>query len=1218
MNEQALGRTDEASMPSRGSTSQALLDRVRLGSDDDQRVLIALYSPLVLNRYIDKDVVPSIEDREEIMNRVFVTVLRRIESDGFMRQGRGAFRRWLKTITRNKVGDFIRRKSRKEAREKNLTEPWDCFAAAAIEDDEEGPNDEIDRALVVQQAMELVRAEFEPASYEMARLQLLEGYSAADAGAACGKTKNAASIAKSRVKFRLLEICCAVRDLGRPGKPGRVTTRRLIVNNGDFHTNGRGDCPPAVILDHFVSAALSDEENERIEQHILECSVCAARLAADDGDDELSRLLRTQTEAPLLSLQVADHIYQNVKRLSKAGSAGRRADRRFWFTERELGKGGMGVVHEGVDTELGRTIAMKRLNDEWAADRRNIKQFEHEARVTALLEHPGIVPVYGRGKDPSGRAFYAMRKVEGERLTTAVNRLHEARRTNANGHDSTSELRRLLARFVTVCNTVAYAHTRRFVHLDIKPSNILLGPYGETFTMDWGLAMTLDRPVRRSSGTVPYMSPEQVERRFDQIGPASDVYALGGTLFTIVSARKPPEDAATVGLGDSTGIPKPLYAICQKAMDRQPEQRYESPLALAEDVERWLADEPTSVLPISWTERVSRWQRRHRTATMAGMLILATITVAATLATIVINRARESEHRALARAESRDDLALEALQRFREVVWGNLDLRNRPDLGDLRKKLLAEPIRFFEQLRDELQQSRDTSPAMTLKLGRANLELATLSNEIGSKSDAIVAYQQVIATLGPLADSRRAPGDREIQQARAVIAEALGGLGLLQRDVGESVKARQSLKKALGYCSRLTPDDSGPRIPILHSRLLNMLGNIESPESPELAVSLMEQAIELLRPLADDSMVVPADPDLLARISMNLGTVLTALRRRPEAAERFQAAISVLESLMRASPGNPVYRGNLASALFNFANFQLVTPHGTNYLQNLERARDLWEGLVREFPSATSYSALLASAYGNLGVLHRYAGRLDEARASLNRTREICEGLVRDNPTDHKFRTDLGKTYINLSELESQAGRPARAVDMLGPACKSLRQVFHAREGDRKAREALATACVGLADSLLDLGRYTEALAAYHECVNLELDLLRKKDSRFPPDYTRLQTGFLGLARCYRQLGRVSEAVEAAGQLSSPWPNKTLEPVAIARELTFGSVNTKDRAAAERYANRAVDFLRNAIAARHPGLKSLPTDPAFDRLRSRPDFRDALADAAFPDDPFAR
>ncbi len=380
----------------------------------------------------------------------------------------------------------------------------------------------------------------------------------------------------------------------------------------------------------------------------------------------------------------------------------------------------------------------------------------------------------------------------------------------------------------------------------------------------------------------------------------------------------------------------------------------------------------------------------------------------------------------------------------------------------------------------------------------------------------------------------------------------------------------------------------------------------------------MEQAIAVLQPLADDSLVVPTDPDLLARISIDLGNVLKALRRRPEAAEQFRAAISVLESLVRSSPGNPTYRCNLASALYNLANFQLEQPEGTNYWQNFERARDLCEGLVHEFPSATSYSSLLASTHGNMGALHTFAGRLEDARASFARTREICERLVRDNPTVLTYRIDLGKTYINLSDLESRAGRPGKAVELLGPACDSLRKVFRTREGDTQAREALSTACLGLASSLDDLGRYPQALAAYRECADLELELLRKNDPHFRPGYTRLQTGLLGLARCYRQLGRISEAVEAARQLCPPWPNRTPEPIAIARELTYCAVNVQDRAAAERYANRAIDFLRTAVATRHRGLESLRTDPAFDPLRSRPDFHDLLADAAFPVNPFVK
>ena len=575
-----------------------------------------------------------------------------------------------------------------------------------------------------------------------------------------------------------------------------------------------------------------------------------------------------RSETPVVSLHEADEILARIKRPARVGAAGRRAGRRFRLTEREIARGGMGVVHAGRDVEMGRSVAVKRLKDEHAADRRNIKQFEHEARVTGLLEHPGIVPVYGRGRDPGGRPFFAMRMVEGERLTTAIERVHK----NTRDDPRSPELRRLLARFLAVCNTVAYAHARGFAHLDLKPSNILLGPFGETFTMDWGLAMRVDRPVRRSSGTAQYMSPEQVESRFEEIGPASDVYALGGVLYTIVTGRKPCPSEGAAAPGDTSGVPKPLQAICRKAMELVTERRYASPLALADDVERWLADEPVSVLPQTWVDRVARWVRRHRSATIATLITLAAITLTAIIAAVVVSFVRTSEHQALGRAESRANLAVESVRKFREAVENNLDVRNRPELAGLRKRLLRDPLHFFERLREDLQESRDPSRATTLKLGRANLELANLMNETDSQQSALRAYEAAIATLTPLEALPPMPGNRDLHEARGMLAEALARLGLLQRDIGKPREARASLQTALEISGRLPLNDAVPRDRVIHARVLNWLALIEGPENPELAVRLLEQAVAFLKPLIGDNRVLSADPDLLAFTYMNLGS----------------------------------------------------------------------------------------------------------------------------------------------------------------------------------------------------------------------------------------------------------------------------------------------------------------------------------------------------------
>ena len=226
-------------------------------------------------------------------------------------------------------------------------------------------------------------------------------------------------------------------------------------------------------------------------------------------------------------------------------------------------RGGLGEVFVAKDVELDREVAYKQIRVEHADQPQSRTRFLLEAEITGGLEHPGIVPVYGLGVDGQGRPYYAMRFIKGDSLRDAITRFHKNPDAGADSGARILELQKLLRRFLDVCNAVAYAHSRGVLHRDIKPGNIMIGQYGETLVVDWGLAkvvgksddsspeVTLRPPSASGSsetlpgsaiGTPAFMSPEQAEGRLDQLGPASDVYSLGATLYCLLTGRIPIEE----------------------------------------------------------------------------------------------------------------------------------------------------------------------------------------------------------------------------------------------------------------------------------------------------------------------------------------------------------------------------------------------------------------------------------------------------------------------------------------------------------------------------------------------------------------------------------------------------------------------------------------------------------------------------------------------------
>jgi eukaryotic-like serine/threonine-protein kinase len=601
-------------------------------------------------------------------------------------------------------------------------------------------------------------------------------------------------------------------------------------------------------------------------------------------------------------------------------------------------RGALGEVFRATDSELHRTVAVKCLQQRYESDSGSRQRFLLEAEVTARLEHPGVVPVYALFAG-ANRLAYSMRFVEGKTFAEEIAAYHA-------GSPDPVLFRRLLQAFLQVCQTVAYAHSRGVIHRDLKPANVMVGKFGETLVVDWGLAKVVGRPMEaRASGvgetlipsssdsgpgdtvmgsavgTPAYMSPEQAAGRWDVVAQASDVYGLGAVLCAVLTGKPPfehgnwPEMQQKIQQGDflrprqlNPDVPRQSEAVCLKAMALRPQDRYVSAAALAEDVEHWLAGEPVTAYREPFPARARRWARRHRTLVSAAAVLLVAAVVGLSIGTLLLQRAR---------------IETEDQRKFAVTAQRKAEAINRFLVDDLLKQ--ADPV----------------------------------NNVVGEK----LTVQQLLDKAADKLDDNARFGDQpEVEaEVRAVIGHAYEYLSLFE-------KAERHDRRAWELLTRLHGPDDRRTLTARNRYVFTVVTQEPRPEAEPLARAA----------LADCTRVLGEQQPETGDAASNLAEAYAQLNRLPEAVELRTRASRILNATLGPTDFRTLeIDNNLGVVLVRAGR----PAEGVTLLQSVVARRQ----------KASPLHAELGSNLGNLGGALVAAGQFSEAETTLREAIRICE-----------------------------------------------------------------------------------------------------------------------------------------------------------------------------------------------------------------------------------
>ncbi len=709
---------------------------------------------------------------------------------------------------------------------------------------------------------------------------------------------------------------------------------------------------------------------------------------------------------------------------------------------RLIGSGGMGVVYEAEQISLDRRrVAVKVLSLAASSDRRAVERFQNEARWAARLQHRNIVPVFAVG-EAGGALYYAMQLILGHDLAHLIERW----KADASG-PSARRMKTLANLALQAAEGLEHAHEMGLIHRDVKPGNLLLDERSNLWIVDFGLARLRNHQQDLTQtaglhGTLRYMSPEQVSQGRLPLDRHTDIYSLGVTMYELMTLRPPFDDRDPSALlrrieeeepkaprRICADIPEDLETITIKAMAKDAVDRYHSAEELAEDLRRFLNDEPILGRPPSLLERERRIRKKQRTVVEAAIDML-------------------------------DE-------------WFSL----HPTLTEAQRQFLEAALTFYHDFRPDDQ----AEPDWLAKIADADRRVGEIERRLDRLEQAERAYGESVRLAESLVLEH--PNDLQLKKA---LAQSYSAQGALYSDTGRAGEAEQAFSDALSLCERLSLAESATGIATGWQGLaivanLNLGSLYQGLERTTDAEARYREAAALSKAVIEASPSKDARPlQWLAISQYRLGFALEITERYPEADQCYEEALRAAEEVLSAVPESGLARTLVRDLIRETYERELVTSKGgllprPSIEPLYRRAVKILEGLAARCPLVPEYRLFLGIRYNRYGNMLAQAGRLQEAEDQHRSAITTFETLLSEFPSLPEHRESLADSEDHLADVLQRIGSDDEAEQSWRRAIQLREQLVADAPQIPNHRRLLAEDHDRFAQFLIEKGRKAEA-----------------------------------------------------------------------------------------------------------------------------------------------